>query len=62
MVCEQNLCKSDLLAAVDTLASCSTFCFHGNSCILEIEINDEYPSCAMITKKMKAINKKVSSI
>ena len=39
MVCEQNLCKSDLLAAVDTLASCSTFCFHGNSCILKIEMN-----------------------
>ena len=38
MVCEQNLCKSDLLAAVDTLAS-STFCFHGNSCILKIEMN-----------------------
>ena len=39
MVCEQNLCNSDLLAAVDTLASCSTFCFHGNSCILKIEMN-----------------------
>ena len=23
MVCEQKLCKSDLLAAVDTLASCN---------------------------------------
>ena len=41
MVCEQKLCNSDLLqlAAVDTLASCSTFCFHGNSCILKIEMN-----------------------
>ena len=40
MVCEQNLCKSDLLAAVDTLASCSSFCcFHGNSSILKIEMN-----------------------
>ena len=27
MVYEQKLCKSDLLAAVDTLASCSTFVF-----------------------------------
>ena len=39
MVCEQELCKSDLLAAVDTLASCNTFCFHGNSCILKTEMN-----------------------
>jgi len=39
MVCEQTLCKSDLLAAVDTSASRSTFCFHGNSCILKIEMN-----------------------
>ena len=39
MVCEQKLCKSDLLAAVDTLASCSTFCFDDNSCILKIEMN-----------------------
>ena len=40
MVCEQKL--SDLLAAVDTLAyqcSCSTFCLHGKSCILKIEMN-----------------------
>ena len=39
MVCEQKLGKSDLLAAVGTLASCRTFCFHGNSCILKIEMN-----------------------
>ena len=39
MVCEQNLCKSDPLAAADNLASCSTFCFHGNSSILKIEMN-----------------------
>ena len=38
MVCEQKLCKSDLLAAVDILASCSTFCFHGNSSSLKIEM------------------------
>ena len=39
MACEQKLCKSDLLAAVDTLASCRTFCSHGNSCILKTEMN-----------------------
>ena len=39
MVCEQNLCKSDLFAAADTSASCSTFCFHGNSCILKTNMN-----------------------
>ena len=38
MVCEQKLGKSDLLAAVDTFCF-DTFCFHGNSCILKIEMN-----------------------
>ena len=45
MVCEQKLCKSDLLAAVDTLASCRTFCFDGNSCILKIEMNMQCILC-----------------
>ena len=45
MVCEQKLGKSDLLTAVDTLASCSTFCFHGNSCILKIEMNIQAILC-----------------